>query len=50
MDDLEKRHDRLGKDIKSLRDTLTMEDEVYSRDSDAAEQYRDAEFTEAADQ
>ena len=44
VDDLEKRCDRLDKDIKSFRGALTMEDEVYSRDSQAAEQFKAAIF------
>jgi len=44
MGDLKKRQDSIDKDRKSLTDALTMEDEVYSRDVEAAEQYRDAIF------
>jgi len=50
MDDVLKRQSRLNKDVSSLRRELTMEDEVYSRDSEAKRLYDESEFNRTADQ
>ena len=44
MDDVLKRQSDLNKQVSSLRRELTMEDEVYSRDSEAKRLYDESEF------